>query len=184
MDTRTQIIEAARRCFLARGYRGTSIADIRREADVTTGSIYHFFDSKAELALLVLKSAIWEWAQAVPRDEPFEVRLKTSIRAMVIWGRSNRQLSSLLDEIRTLSQTDADLACVKAWVDEQLTSAEGDYRAALERGEVRPLRWAVARSFFFGPFHDYIRLNAEELNIEEDAEIIAEQAWEAVRARP
>jgi AcrR family transcriptional regulator len=48
-ETRLRIIEAACKCFAERGYGKTSNQDIARLAGVTTGALYHYFSSKAEL---------------------------------------------------------------------------------------------------------------------------------------
>lgn len=43
---REEILAAARRVFAARGFRGTTIADIAEEAGVALGTIYLYFPSK------------------------------------------------------------------------------------------------------------------------------------------
>jgi AcrR family transcriptional regulator len=53
-STRDRLIEAARQLFLVKGYEGTGIAEILREAGVNSGSLYYFFRTKEELLLAVL----------------------------------------------------------------------------------------------------------------------------------
>lgn len=48
-ETRARILSAACRCFAERGYSNTSNQDIARAAGLTTGALYHYFDSKAGL---------------------------------------------------------------------------------------------------------------------------------------
>ena len=48
-DTRTRVIEAATRLFEVKGYRGTTMADIAREAGVAMQSVYTAGRSKADL---------------------------------------------------------------------------------------------------------------------------------------
>lgn len=48
-DTRARIIDAACHCFAERGYAKTSNRDIARSARLTSGALYHYFRSKAEL---------------------------------------------------------------------------------------------------------------------------------------
>ena len=43
---REEILDAARRVFAARGFRGTTIADIAEEAGIALGTIYLYFPSK------------------------------------------------------------------------------------------------------------------------------------------
>lgn len=53
-DRREQIIEAALRVFARKGFNGSTNKDIAKEAGITPGLIYHYFESKEEL----LKAAI------------------------------------------------------------------------------------------------------------------------------
>lgn len=54
-DTRTRILETARRLFHEQGYAATGVSTILREADVFSGSLYHFFPSKEALLAAVLE---------------------------------------------------------------------------------------------------------------------------------
>jgi AcrR family transcriptional regulator len=47
--TRSRILTAARRSFATRGYDATTNRDIADEAGVTTGALYHYTRSKADL---------------------------------------------------------------------------------------------------------------------------------------
>jgi AcrR family transcriptional regulator len=48
-ETRARIIDAGCKCFSASGYSRTSNEDIARLVGLTTGALYHYFGSKAEL---------------------------------------------------------------------------------------------------------------------------------------
>jgi AcrR family transcriptional regulator len=63
-DTRRRIITAAMRCVAEKGYSQASIREIAREAQMTSGSLYHYFPNKSEL----LKATVEEIeAIALPR---------------------------------------------------------------------------------------------------------------------
>lgn len=47
--TREQILAAARRAFAARGFAGTTLADVARDVGVTPGALLRYFPSKQEL---------------------------------------------------------------------------------------------------------------------------------------
>jgi AcrR family transcriptional regulator len=59
-DRREQIAEAAMRVFAQKGYMRATNKDIAREAGITTGLIYHYFDSKEALlkALVEMRSPV------------------------------------------------------------------------------------------------------------------------------
>jgi AcrR family transcriptional regulator len=54
-DTRSIILETARRLFHEQGYEATGIAQILKAADINSGSLYHFYPSKQALLLGVLE---------------------------------------------------------------------------------------------------------------------------------
>lgn len=52
---RTEIIEAARACFLRSGFHQTTTDEICHEANITPGGLYHYFGSKDELIAAVVE---------------------------------------------------------------------------------------------------------------------------------
>jgi AcrR family transcriptional regulator len=52
--TRTEITEAAYRLFLEKGYHGTSMRQIAKEAGIALGGIYNHFSSKEDIFVSVL----------------------------------------------------------------------------------------------------------------------------------
>jgi AcrR family transcriptional regulator len=48
-DTRRRIIAAAMQCVAERGYARATIREIARTAEITSGSLYHYFPNKAEI---------------------------------------------------------------------------------------------------------------------------------------
>lgn len=48
-QTRAALVAAGRRLFGQRGFAGTSVEDVAREARVTTGALYHHFSTKTLL---------------------------------------------------------------------------------------------------------------------------------------
>ena len=58
IPTRTKILEVAFRLFHEQGYHATGISTILREADVNSGSLYHYFPSKEALLTGVLEYCV------------------------------------------------------------------------------------------------------------------------------
>ncbi|RXJ02754.1 TetR/AcrR family transcriptional regulator [Anaerobacillus alkaliphilus] len=65
---RQQIIEAAKQCIVAKGLPHFSIKDIAKEAKLSTGVIYHYFENKDDLLVDVLKSSFSETEQLVQKN--------------------------------------------------------------------------------------------------------------------
>lgn len=56
-ERRSHILSAAEICFARRGFDGTTIADVRKEARVSTGAIYTYFRNKEEMMRAILERA-------------------------------------------------------------------------------------------------------------------------------
>lgn len=56
--TRTAIVEAAMTCFAQNGYAHTSIRQIAAQAGISTGLMYHYFESKEALLETVLENCM------------------------------------------------------------------------------------------------------------------------------
>ncbi|HEX2675750.1 MAG TPA: TetR/AcrR family transcriptional regulator [Polyangiales bacterium] len=54
---RSHILRAAEQCFAKSGFRSTTIADIKREAGVSTGAIYTYFPNKEAMMRALLEAA-------------------------------------------------------------------------------------------------------------------------------
>lgn len=80
-DRREQILDAALRVFGNKGFDRTSNKDIAREAGITTGLIYHYFESKAALlkSLLEERSPLYKIRQLYTEMEaqPPEILLRS-----------------------------------------------------------------------------------------------------------
>lgn len=48
-DTRERLLQAAERCFVASGFHGARMAQIAKEARMSPGHIYHYFESKEQI---------------------------------------------------------------------------------------------------------------------------------------
>jgi TetR/AcrR family transcriptional repressor of nem operon len=57
-NTRELLLDSAFNSFYMQGYQGANIASILEEVGINKGSMYHYFKSKKELALAVIKERI------------------------------------------------------------------------------------------------------------------------------
>lgn len=96
-ETRNTLLEVARRIFARDGYGATTNRSIAEEAGITTGAIYHYFPSKAELF-----AAVYDQVQNIVYDR-FEVALSKP-------GSLIERFSSALDAAVELNRSDSSLA--------------------------------------------------------------------------
>jgi len=86
-ETRQKILEAARRAFARKGYDATTNKDIAEDVGITTGAIYHYFASKADLYVAVyeeVQEAIYEvFEKSVAPYVEFPDRLAAALDAAV-----------------------------------------------------------------------------------------------------
>ena len=54
LPTRERLVATAMQLFWEKGYESTSVADVLKQAEVNSGSLYHFFPGKQDLLLAVL----------------------------------------------------------------------------------------------------------------------------------
>jgi len=57
---RSKIIKISRRLFLEQGYENTTVRQVLKKANLSTGSLYHFFKNKEEILIFALKDALLE----------------------------------------------------------------------------------------------------------------------------
>jgi AcrR family transcriptional regulator len=96
-ETRARIIAATMRCVAEVGYSRASIREIARAADMTSGSLYHYFPNKSELLMATVNEI----------DEIALPRLRTAA------ARSDDvvdRLEAVLDELDRLLREYPDLA--------------------------------------------------------------------------
>ncbi len=66
-DIKETILEVARKSFLERGYRKTSMRSIAKEANVTLSNIYNYFKNKDEILEVILQPVLRDMEQMLAR---------------------------------------------------------------------------------------------------------------------
>lgn len=160
--TREQILEAARRLFIARGYAGATMEAIAREAGVAVETVYAAFKSKRTvLARLVDLLVMGDTARGslLERSGPQRVRAETDQRRQIalfahdmaaIMGRmgplfavirgaaiSEPEIATLLQ--RLLAARFSNLHAFVRWVERN-----GPLRAGLATDEAAETVWTVS----------------------------------------
>jgi AcrR family transcriptional regulator len=80
---RREILAAARKVFGARGYEGATLDEVAREAEFAKGTLYSYFDSKAELFAELVE---FEFAEVLTRAEEVlegEENVSAAARAVI-----------------------------------------------------------------------------------------------------
>lgn len=183
-----EILQAALACFVGVGYEKTTMEDIRRRANASTGSIYHHFKSKEQLAADLYLYGIQE-----VQDVAFEAMLQhpgaeRGIRALVAtylqWVEDNRELATYLLNMRyaefmpasepVLERMNEEFrARVYAWVDGHIL-----------RGDLPNLPVDLYRAILIGPSDYFARQwlrGRTETDLKEGAGLLGDAAWAALQ---
>jgi AcrR family transcriptional regulator len=137
-QARQRILDAAEKVFGEKGYFGSAVSDITREAGVALGSFYVYFDSKHEVFIEVLQTL----AQLIRR----------TTRAALERGRNRVEeeelgfaaFFALVDShpylYRIVRQAEfVDPAAFRAYYTGIVAGYERRLRAAMDKGEIRKL---------------------------------------------
>jgi TetR/AcrR family transcriptional regulator len=140
ISTREAILVAARRCFAAAGYEGTSLNDIAAEVGIRRPSLLHHFSSKDALYAEVFERLLSDWFELLadtvgdPRSgwDKIELVMRAGFRFFV----ENPDYVRLIrrEAVDSGSHIGVDLASVIRPLFDQATDY---FRLAMERGQVR-----------------------------------------------
>ena len=138
--TRLDIVLAARRLMLERGYVSTSIGAIAAEAGVAVQTIYNSLGSKAEVLAAVLEAAEAGQGQDAPSLVPAALRLRVAgarsaadvIRVLAAWfAEVNERGAGVFRVLGQAAAVDPDFARLEDRRATQRLHSLGDAAAAL-----------------------------------------------------
>jgi AcrR family transcriptional regulator len=141
VDTRDDIIQAAKRVFAANGYDKASLRAVAREAGVDAALVHHYFDGKSDLFVA---------AMALPFD-PREVKEASGDNSdsltykgsriiegfLIMWDRAEKTGSSFASVAQAMAASPAVADAIREFVSERVWRhgivIEGDDEATYHR---------------------------------------------------
>ncbi len=158
---RRAILEAALACFAEKGYAAATLGDIRARAGASTGSIYHHFTAKEDLAAALYVEALRRYQDGFLAALARRRTAERGVRGMVEyhlrfvarrreWARflldmrRSEGVASVEPEIRR--RTEAFVRAVLDWL-----------RPHVERGEIVRLPADLYVAAIIGPCHEFAR---------------------------
>lgn len=116
VDTRSRILAAAERLFRDIGYQKTTVADIARSLSMSSGNVYRFFASKAEINETVARSVLAE--------------VETAARAIAQdTGRASERLRRLIE---TVAQMNSERSVADVRLHELVSAAQTEYGSVVQ----------------------------------------------------
>jgi AcrR family transcriptional regulator len=187
-----RILEAATRRFVREGVMASRLEDIRGDAGVSVGAVYHHFADKRELHAEAFLRALTDYqegfAEALAESEDAEGGVKEAVRYNLRWVAANREAAALLlgerptgpgAGKRLAEQNRAFFKTVLRW-----------WRIHAGYGALRELEPAPLYSLWLGPAHEYTRhwLAGRESKLpgaaakpSEVGDLLAEAAWASLK---
>jgi AcrR family transcriptional regulator len=98
-----ELISAAERLFLTKGYEQTSVSDIVKDINVAQGTFYYHFRSKADILEEVVKKHIFSLVERIcsvveKKEMDVVVKLNKFFDTLVKFGTLNKELVSFIHQ--------------------------------------------------------------------------------------
>lgn len=142
-ETRARILEAARRKFGAHGYESASNRALADEAGLTSGAIYHYFNSKLDIYVAVYIDArdlaYDRFEKAIVGLDSFAEQLQATLEAAHELNIEDPTLAQFLGSARVDASRNPDLADAMRQADREGPALfERIIDFGIETGEVDP----------------------------------------------
>ena len=152
---RQAILDAALECFSTIGYERTTLADIRERANASTGSIYHHFDSKEQIAASLYIESVRETQEAglgaLVRTRSGRAGVRAVVRSYIDWVTANPAKARFLLGMRHAPFLDGDDATIEHLNDDVGRRAAAWFADRVAAGELADLEPSIRRAILFGP---------------------------------
>jgi AcrR family transcriptional regulator len=183
VDARGRLLQVARRRFAADGALAPTLDEVRREAGVSVGALYHHFPDKPALAAAVYAQLIGEYqagfVDMLREHDAAEGGIRGGVAYHLRWVAGHRGEARLLlgDRLDSAMLQDSNrdfFAAVRDW-----------WRPHHGYGVLRPMCLGITAALWLGAAQEYSRywITGGDAKMPRDAiETFAAAAWMALRA--
>ncbi|WP_101948699.1 TetR/AcrR family transcriptional regulator [Mycobacterium sp. 3519A] len=182
-DARDRLLQVARRRFAVDGALVPTLDEVRREAEVSVGALYHHFPDKPSLAAAVYAQVMTEYqagfVEMLRGQHTAEGGIRGGVAYHLRWVGGHRGEAKLLlgDRLDSASLSDANrefFGAVRDWWQPHHTY-----------GALRPMRPGVTAALWLGPAQEFSRYwiaGDDQAMPRGVVDIFATAAWTALRA--
>jgi AcrR family transcriptional regulator len=182
-DARERLLHVARRRFALDGALVPTLDEVRREAEVSVGAVYHHFPDKPALAAAVYAQLIGEYQAgfvAMLRDhDTAEGGIRGGVAYHLRWVSEHR------GEARLLLGDRLDSPPLRDFNRDFFSAVRDWWRPHHTYGVLHPMRLGITAALWLGPAQEYSRywIAGDEPEMpSEAAETFPGAAWAALRA--
>jgi len=176
-------MQSARRRFAADGALAATLDEVRRDAEVSVGALYHHFPDKPALAASVYAEVMSEYQAGfvtmLRRNDSAESGIRGGVAHHLRWVSANRSEAALLlgDRLDSAELRDANRAFFAA--------ARDWWQPHHTYGVLRPMHAGITAALWIGPAQEFSRywIAGDEPRMPRGAvKTLADAAWMALRA--
>jgi AcrR family transcriptional regulator len=185
-SARERLLGAALARFAAEGALGATLEDIRRDAEVSTGALYHHFPDKSALAAALyveLTADFQDGFLAELRAHPdAEQGVRAGVRFYLRWVGANRAAAQFL-----LGERPVEDEALRERNRAFFAEALGWWGTHVHYGALRELSFDLINALWLGPAQEYARhwIAGRGRRVSGAvADVLADAAWLALRAEP
>lgn len=178
--SKEEILTATLRLFSAKGYFSTSMQDIRQEAGVSIGTIYHYFKNKEEIATALYDSLLEQMTErtrhCLNTQKSFAAACQALIRHLFAMAEESPQALQFLlyARHREFLPDKSPICTAKPF---ELLLAAG--QEAMTAGEMRPMHPVVLVTTIFGSSFRLILLKVDGV-MERPLADFFDETWDCV----
>jgi AcrR family transcriptional regulator len=136
-DTRGEIVDAARRTFAAKGYNGTSLRAVAREAGVDPALVHHYFEGKASLFVAAMAIPFDPRRVSEQAAAPGFSGARTIEAFLAMWDKAEGSGSSFASLTAAMASSESVADSIREFVNERVWSVrtpnEGEGEALTRR---------------------------------------------------
>jgi AcrR family transcriptional regulator len=150
VETKERLVEVARRCFSEVGFEATTNRTLADEAGITTGALYHYFDSKLDIYRAVFEDCrervYRELATAAERGETFAEKLHAVLEQAHEINKHDPSVARFLGAARIDCMRHPEIAdaVLREWSEARTDFFAGLVDHGIRTGEVNPRDREVA----------------------------------------
>jgi AcrR family transcriptional regulator len=182
-EARDRLLQVARRRFAVDGALAPTLDEVRREAEVSVGALYHHFPDKPALAAAVYAQLMGEYqagfVEMLRGADTAQGGIRGGVAYHLRWVSGHRGEARLLLGDRLESAVLRDLnrdffAAVRDW-----------WRPHHTYGALRPMRLGITAALWLGPAQEFSRywiVGGEAKMPRDVVETFAAAAWMTLRA--
>ena len=188
LGRREQILQAALECFTSYGFAKATMDDIRARAEASTGSVYHHFKSKEQLAAELYVEGVRSYQEGLQREllrhRSAERGIKALVRFHLTWIEQNPEWARYLSQSREADFVAATETTLRQ-LNRKMFRVFGDWiEPFAAAGEVMRLPSDVGVALLIGPAQQYARgmlAGRQRTDLATATRLLGDAAWKSIR---